>query len=233
MPAVVWYSFGIFYDDILAGVVCYGPEYSENLGKIAREQGRPMANWQKYGYEGRMILLSRGACVHWAHPHSASKLIRKSMDLLPEKYAVVTATVDDMAGEIGTIYQAAGFDYVGSMRVANPNVKSGPIDYRRGWVIAGKLWTARSIRQAVGNTRRADVLARFPDVQFTRQHSKERYFAFRGTKREKAKDRAAIAHIIKPYPKRAVGVEETTPTPQLGHVGAMPTRRSNFSEVTL
>jgi hypothetical protein len=34
MPAVVWYCYGIFFENFCAGVVCYGPEYSENLGKI-------------------------------------------------------------------------------------------------------------------------------------------------------------------------------------------------------
>jgi len=38
------------------------------------------------------------------------------MDLLPAGYAVITATVDDLAGEVGTIYQACGFDFVGVMR---------------------------------------------------------------------------------------------------------------------
>jgi hypothetical protein len=37
------------------------------------------------------------------------------MDLLPERYQIVTATVDAAAGEIGIIYQACGFDYVGVM----------------------------------------------------------------------------------------------------------------------
>ena len=103
MPAVVWHSYGIFFDGYCAGVVCYSPEYSENLGKISRDKGVAGADWNKYGFEGKMILLSRGACVHWAHPHSASKLIRQSMKMLPEKYEVVTATVDEAAGEIGTI----------------------------------------------------------------------------------------------------------------------------------
>ena len=201
MPAVVWHTFGIFYDGICAGVVCYSPEYSENLGKQAREQGRKCADWSKYGFEGKMILLSRGACVHWAHPHSASKLIRQSMKMLPEKYEVVTATVDPAAGEIGTIYQACGFYYVGSMREGNANVKARPLD-RDGWLIEGRIWSSRSIRARVGSTRREDILRMFPEAQFVKQHSKGRYFAFRGSKKVKAQHRTAIAHLLQPYPKR-------------------------------
>lgn len=203
MPAVTWHHYGIFFDRHCAGVVAYGPEYSENLGIQAREQGRKCADWSQYGYEGKMILLSRGACVHWAHPHSGSKLIRRSMDLLPAKYEVVTATTDEAAGEVGTIYQACGFHYVGSMRDGNPNVKSRRLD-RDGWLIKGKIVGARSIRAIVGSTQ-ADAIARiYPDAVKVKQHSKHRYFAFRGSKRVQQTHLGAIAHLVKPYPKRAL-----------------------------
>ncbi len=206
MPAVVWFMFGIFFDGACGGVVCYGPEYSENLGKQAREQGRKCADWSKYGFEGKMILLSRGACTHWAHPHSASALIRRSMKMLPPRFEVVTATVDHAAGEIGTIYQACGFAYVGSMRDANPNVKSGKMD-RDGWMIDGKIWSSRSIRQRVGSTRQEEIAKVFPGAVKVAQHAKHRYFAFRGSKKAIKANAAAIAHLVKPYPKRAQPAE--------------------------
>lgn len=192
MPAVVYHSFGIYFDGVCGGVVCYSPETSENLGSVARLTGKGGADWSKYGYEGKMILLSRGACVHWAHPHAASKLIRRSMDLLPAKYEVVTATVDAAAGEVGTIYQACGFDYVGSMREDT---------HRAGWRIKGKIWNSRSMRRTAGSTRWEDVVRMFPDAELVPQHSKGRYFAFRG--RYARSHRKAIAHLIQPYPKRA------------------------------
>jgi hypothetical protein len=92
MPAFSLYYFGIFYDDVCAGVTVFGKDYIENLG-----------HWDKYNYTGRMLLLSRGVCVHWAHPHSGSKLIMESIKQLPEQYDVITATIDQAAGEIGTI----------------------------------------------------------------------------------------------------------------------------------
>ena len=36
MPAVVWHMYGIFFDGHCGGVVCYGPEYSENSGATVR-----------------------------------------------------------------------------------------------------------------------------------------------------------------------------------------------------
>jgi hypothetical protein len=190
LSAVNWHYFGIFFDNVCAGVVVYGPEYIENLGR-----------WDKYDYTGKIILLSRGACVHWAHPHSASKLIRRSMKMLPEKYKVVTSTVDDLAGEIGTIYQACGFDYVGSMRDANPNVNSKKGD-RDAWVVNGKMYGARNMRQKFGTTNLDEIKKRYPDVKKIKQNSKGRYFAFIGSKREKKENRLSISHLLKPYPKR-------------------------------
>lgn len=202
LAAVNWFYYGIFFDGVCGGVVCYGPEYSENLGIQARESGRKCADWSKYGFEGKLILLNRGACVHWAHPHSASKLIRSSMKMLPKKFEVVTATVDDMAGEVGTIYQACGFHYVGSMRDANANVNSRKGD-RDAWLINGKLYGSRNLRQKYGTTNAEEIRKRHPDAEKVRQNSKGRYFAFRGSKKTQRAHFKAIEHLIKPYPKRA------------------------------
>lgn len=194
MPAVVWHTYGIFFDGHCGGVVVYGPEYSENLGKISRAGSKKCStDWSKLGFEGKMVLLSRGACVHWAHPHSGSKLIRRSMDLLPKKYEVITATTDWAAGEIGTIYQACGFHYVGAMRKQ---------PFRDGWLINGKLYGSRSLRSKLGCTKIEVIRASYPDVVKVKQHSKHRYFAFRGSKTVQKRHKKAIATIIKPYPKR-------------------------------
>ena len=190
MPAMVKYCFGIFFENNLGGVVVYSHEYSENLG-----------HWDKYDYTGKMILLSRGACVHWAHPHSASKLITSSMKMLPEKYKDVTATVDELAGEIGTIYQACNFHYIGSMRENNPNVKNSKGD-RFGVLINGKLYGARSIRQKIGTQRKSDILGKWPDDKFLPEKAKKRNFYFLGNKKEKKYYKKQIERFIKPYPKR-------------------------------
>ena len=93
MPAVNFYDFGIFFDGVCGGVVVYGQEYIENLGR-----------WDKYDYTGKIILLSRGVCIHWTPINTASKLIMSSIKMLPKKYKVITCTTDHLAGEIGTIY---------------------------------------------------------------------------------------------------------------------------------
>lgn len=177
MPAISRHCFGIFFGEHLGGAVVYGSEYGENLGV-----------WDRFGFTGKIIALQRGACAHWAHPHSASKLIRGSMRLLPERYAVVTATVDAMAGEIGVIYQAAGFDYVGVMKAGGRALVK----------VNGRTISERQAGQLTG-TQGARALARlgFDAVSVPRR---ARYFAFQGYERKR--HRAAIAHLIKDYPKR-------------------------------
>jgi hypothetical protein len=111
------------------------------------------------------------------------------MDLLPERYKVVTATVDAAADEIGVVYQAAGFDYVGIMRNGGRSLTR----------INGKAVSERQMHRLAG-TRGHRALAKlgFDAVSVPR---KARYFAFRGKERRQL--RAAIAHLLQPYPKRA------------------------------
>lgn len=190
MPTIVWFCYGIYFDGVCGGVVAFSPEYIENLGR-----------WDKYDYTGKIILLSRGVCLHWTPVNTNSKLIMSAIKMLPEKYKIITATTDHLAGEVGTIYQACNFDYVGSMRDANPNVKSKNGD-RDGWIINGKLYGARSLRQKYGTTKIEELRKHHKDVKKVKQNSKHRYFYFVGSKSDKAYHRKQIKHLIKPYPKR-------------------------------
>jgi hypothetical protein len=175
-------AFGLFFGDRLGGVVVYGDEYAENRGV-----------WDRYGFTGRIVALLRGACLPWAHPHSASKLIRRSMALLPERFHVVTATCCAAAGEIGTIYQACGFDYVGAMRRSA----------RALIYYAGRIISERQAKRRFGTCGRR-ALAKL-GIRSYLVPRRSRYFAFRGDRREQEALRNAIADRLLPYPKRASG----------------------------
>lgn len=199
MPHICLHSFGAFYEGACAGVVTYSPEYCENLGR-----------WDRFGFTGKIILLSRGACVHWAHPHTGSMLIRRSMKMLPEKYRVITAMVDRRAGEIGTIYQSCGFDYVGAMRA-----ESGLAPRQPNVVIDGKIVAHRTAKQRFGTAsakKISEILGY--KVETTPDIDKERYFGFRGSPSEVRRYRRAISSMVRPYPKRdyaACPVDERFP----------------------
>ncbi len=183
MPAITLHCFGLFFNKILSGAVVFSPEYAENLGV-----------WDSYGYTGKIICLSRGACAFWAHPHSASKLISQSMKMLPIKYEVVTATVDSEAGEVGTIYQACNFVYVGQMSRGGKRVSCQ---------VSGKRTSGRQAKRLFG-TRGSEKLQAMGAAGVQTHPRKGRYFFFLGSKTKKKANRKRIGHLIQPYPKRSL-----------------------------
>jgi hypothetical protein len=86
--------------------------------------------------------------------------------------------------------QACGFTYVGVMRAGSRALVR----------VNGKTMSERQAGLLTG-TQGASALRRlgFDAVSASRR---ARYFAFRGDRREQARHRAAIANLIKPYPKR-------------------------------
>lgn len=179
MPTVTHAHYGVFFSGVLGGAIVFGPDPAENLGV-----------WDRYGWGGgRLWLLARGACAHWTPTGSASRLIRRAMRLLPPTVEVITALVDPAAGEIGTIYQACGFDYVGVMGHGRYEART----------TNGTTVSERQLRREDADT--ITKLARL-DTPVTASYvpSRARYFAFRGPSARH--HRARLASRFQPYPKR-------------------------------
>jgi hypothetical protein len=91
--------------DELAGVVVLAagptPESGDLCGRAFRD---------------RAICLARGACVHWAHPHAGSFLISRACKLAHAQFGwkIFYACADPTVGEIGVVYQACNWFYLGS-----------------------------------------------------------------------------------------------------------------------
>jgi hypothetical protein len=90
------------YKNIMAGVVIMDMPnaFSKLLGDKTRKIER---------------LISRGACISWSPKNLASALISFSMKWMVKNtnYRVFTAYSDPEAKELGTIYQACNFNYLG------------------------------------------------------------------------------------------------------------------------
>jgi hypothetical protein len=99
------YAVGLFFDDYLAGVACFGSTAGSNVPRSV------------CGIEhaDKVMTLVRGTCVHWAPEHAASYLINKACELMAQRHGrnIFVAYSDVEAGEIGTVYQASGWLYVG------------------------------------------------------------------------------------------------------------------------
>jgi hypothetical protein len=195
MPSYTKYHFGIFFNvdgnEYLGGVLTFQKDYVENVG-----------GWDKYGYTGKILLLSRGVCIWWTPKNTATYLISKALNWIENntEYRIITATVDKLAGEIGTIYQAANWCYTGVM---DGNIlKNGEERERLGTIIDGKLYTSRQIRAMLGTMKKAVILEHYPDAKFVKQKAKSRYFYFLGTNKERKINKSKIASQIKKYPKR-------------------------------
>lgn len=98
--------FGIFFGPFCAGVTCVG---------ISATGGMNSAKEFKVAYD-ELAILARGACVHWAPVGTNSRLVSWTARLLPSvepQAKVMIAYADTDAGEIGTIYQACNWTYLG------------------------------------------------------------------------------------------------------------------------
>ena len=97
----------------LAGVNCFGHPGTTTILNLCGEEHSDKVYW-----------LARGACAHWAHPHSGSHLITAACKLMgkpwktrdgkdmPPKFVFV-ATADSDAGEIGQLYSSCNWTYIG------------------------------------------------------------------------------------------------------------------------
>jgi hypothetical protein len=137
-------SFGLILDGELAGVCCFGKTGGTETAKAVCGD-----EWAQF-----VVTLCRGACAHWAHPHSASHLISaackqmansgrttKSGKNFPPAYIFV-AYSDTDAGEVGTVYQSCNWVYAGKT--------SGTLMYRDA---TGKLRDSKLIHSAIRSRR--------------------------------------------------------------------------------
>lgn len=121
MPMAVTHRFTARYKGILCGVVVMATPnaFSNLLGAGTRD------------YEK---LIARGACISWSPVNTASWLISKSIDYMVKNtdFRVFTAYSDPDAKELGTIYQACNFFYLGQ-HFGGVRQFLDPQDLKRGW----------------------------------------------------------------------------------------------------
>lgn len=129
----IWstHRFGCYLDGELGGVVIMSTpnSFSNLLGKDNKDKEK---------------LISRGACASWTPKNLASWLISKSIDWMTDntRYRLFTAYSDPEAKELGTIYQACNFYYLGQTS-GTKKVYYDPKRPHLGW-ISSRSFTYRS-----------------------------------------------------------------------------------------
>lgn len=91
-------------------------------------------------------LISRGACVSWSPKNLASKLIMFSIKWMVKhtQYRLFTAYSDTEAKELGTIYQACNFEYLGKKSGAGKQYK-----IENGKWVSDRYFRSRSVYKRV------------------------------------------------------------------------------------
>ncbi len=167
---------------------------SDLLGAIVFGTGTSHAARNICGpeYIPQTVCLQRGACVHYAPKNAASFLIRHACRQAYQDHGwkVFFAYSDAQAGEVGTVYQAANWFYIGSgMGRSRGNAHTG-------WLTPNG--TVVSSRNRALTKKQCLALGYTPILE----KPKGRYVWFEGEEREEL--RAKCLYEFKPYPKRIV-----------------------------
>lgn len=121
--------FGAYHGNVLAGVLLF------NLpNAFSKLLGEDTPNIER--------LISRGACISWSPKNLASSFIMWSINWMVQntQYRLFTAYSDPMAKELGTVYQACNFYYLG--QIAGANVRY--INPYSGKIVSDRFFRQRS-----------------------------------------------------------------------------------------
>ncbi len=163
------------------GVVSFGPGPGDAARNVCGTEYRDVA-----------VCLERGACVHFAPKNAGSYLIRHAVKLAHKEHGweIFYAYADPEAGEIGTVYQASNWKYLGPSRAGRDREK---LVRPNGHVVDERQLRSGGVKlNDVIGWRRIFVSA------------KGRYVWFEGPRRRKL--RALCRFPFLKYPKREGGV---------------------------
>ena len=185
------FSVGLFVDAELVGVGCFG--LTAGTGALSEPFGEDYAN--------KGIVLVRGACAPFAHPHTASYLIGQAKKELARRgYLFCIAYSDPEAGEIGTIYQATNWKFYGFTSSVNYLIRP---DGKR---VDPKIIHKYAKKQSITSAEQKQI---FIDDGYTFEKGgrKLKYIMMMGNRKQR-KDMLRHKKIeFFPYMKREVGME--------------------------
>jgi hypothetical protein len=177
--------FGIFFNELLGSVVCFGPPVA------------PTSYKSIFGEEDskHILQLCRGASAFWAPRWAPSKLLSSSLKMLNriKNTQIVVTYSDPSAGEIGTIYQACNAYYFGMTRPGGS----------KKYIINGRTYDSRRVFIVFGSRAHDHIVKIDPNYSTIPVTPKHRYVFFLGTKSTQKRLYNKIYPFLKPYPKRS------------------------------
>ena len=103
MPDSTKYVYAGYYEDKLAGIICYG------MGTGINQYKYVVPTIEK----GQYLELTRLWSPDDMPKNTESKLIAESIKMLPEEIKLIISFADDSKNHKGTVYQATNFYYLG------------------------------------------------------------------------------------------------------------------------
>lgn len=191
------FSYGLFRDEELKGVVTYGMPASPSLCKgVAGEQ-----------WKSKVLELNR-LCLVDNIPNEASRLVGASLKLLP-KPLIVVSYADTNQDHVGFVYQATNFLYTGITAKRNE------------WGVRGlEHMHSKAICNTVAGSEKPAMEAlkeKYGERFYYRPRSqKHRYVYICGSKTQKKQLLADLKYPVLEYPKFEVAVM----TPSVAHRSA-------------
>lgn len=181
----VWH-YGLYEQDELFSVISFGttnfdPSRSR-LGKLA----------QKFNL--KIIQLNRGGTRFDAPRNTPSHAIRLAFNEIKKRFGecIVVAYSDTKWNEIGTIYQASNFLYLG---LTNPKGQSN-------YLIKGKVYSGWTVRKKYGTrdmVKLIKILGKVKRISLTQKHI---YIYLNMSKGKRTAVIKELDGCIMPYPKR-------------------------------
>ncbi len=174
MPSIS-FSFGLYINKKLEGVVCFGSPPSQSLcvGICGKE------------YKKEVLELNRLVINSKVPKNSASFLVANAFKLLPKKKWIIVSYADTSQKHIGYIYQATNFIYTGLS------------DKRTEWRMKGTNKHSKTICETYSLEERKNS-NKFEVIERPRKH---RYILFLGNKKQKKELKTKLKYKIQPYPK--------------------------------
>jgi len=175
------YSYGLFREEALVGIVTYGTPPSPTLRSgIAGSE-----------HKHDILELNR-LCLLNNEKNEASFLVGKSLKMLP-KGKIIVSFADTSQGHVGTVYQATNFLYCG-LSAKRTDWKIKGKEHLHGQTIADEFRGVKNRSEAMRD-KYGD------DFYLAPRPRKHRYVTFVGSKKFKKEAMSALRYQISEYPK--------------------------------
>jgi len=185
------YHYGIFFGNYCAGVTCVA---------VGTGTGGVHVHKEFHLTPQQVACLVRGANVHWSPKGANSKLVSWTCRLLARESGakLIVAYADTDAGEIGTIYQACNWTYIGRGSSVTQFVAPNGRIYDQKLIY--NIRFARGMLDTVSWSEQKRALLD-AGWRIQKTNPKHRYVYVLDRKDKALRDR--VAHMAQPYPKRA------------------------------